>query len=65
MDLIDAMEDGKQDKAESIVKNIEKLRSDYTSGFVRYREALEQGEDVQKEVDNVIGDLENSGYIQE
>ena len=65
MDLIDAMEDGKQDKAESIVKKIEKLRSDYTSGFVRYREALEQGEDVQKEVDNVIGDLENSGYIQE
>lgn len=37
MDLIDAMEDGKQDKSESIVKKIEKLRSDYTSGFVRYR----------------------------
>lgn len=54
-----------EDKAESIVKKIEKLRSDYTSGFVRYREALEQGEDVQKEVDNVIGDLEDSGYIQE
>lgn len=35
MDLIDAMEDGKQDKSESIVKKIEKLRSDYTSGFVR------------------------------
>ena len=65
MDLIDAMEDGKQDKAESIVKKIEKLRSDYTSGFVRYREALEQGEDVQKEVDDVIGELEDSGYIQE
>lgn len=30
-----------------------------------YREALEQGEDVQKEVDDVIGDLEDSGYIQE
>ena len=43
---------------------IEKLRSDYTSGFVRYREALEQGEDIQKEVDDVIGDLEDNGYIQ-
>ncbi|MBE8228794.1 hypothetical protein IQA72_17435, partial [Leptospira borgpetersenii serovar Ballum] len=39
MDLIDAMEDGQQDTAESIVKKIDRLRSDYTSGFVRYREA--------------------------
>ena len=65
MDLIDAMEDGNQDKAESIVKKIDKLRSEYVSGFVQYREALEQGEDVQKEVDEVISDLEDSGYIQE
>lgn len=65
MDLIDAMEDGQQDKAESIVKKIEKLRSDYVSGFVRYRESLEQGEDVQREVDEVIADLEDSGYIKE
>ncbi|WP_353422451.1 hypothetical protein [Staphylococcus warneri] len=41
MDLIDAMEDGKQDKAESIVKKIEKLRSDYTVALYA-REALEQ-----------------------
>ncbi|HGO3224510.1 TPA: hypothetical protein ACK0ZC_002825 [Staphylococcus aureus] len=65
MDLIDAMEDGQQDTAESIVKKIDKLRSDYTSGFVRYREALEQGEDVQKEVDEVIADLEDGGYAKE
>ncbi len=65
MDLIDAMEDGQQDTAESIVKKIDKLRSDYTSGFVRYREALEQGEDVQKEVDEVIADLEDGGYAKD
>lgn len=65
MDLIDAMEDGQQDTAESIVKKIDRLRSDYTSGFVRYREALEQGEDVQKEVDEVIADLEDGGYAKE
>ncbi len=65
MDLIDAMEDGQQDTAESIVKKIDKLRNDYTSGFVRYREALEQGEDVQKEVDEVIADLEDGGYAKE
>ncbi|HAR5548098.1 TPA: hypothetical protein I1T43_002882, partial [Staphylococcus aureus] len=65
MDLIDAMEDGQQDTAESIVKNIDKLRSDYTSGFVRYREALEQGADIQKEVDEVIADLEDGGYVKE
>ncbi|HDJ2073050.1 TPA: hypothetical protein PPU89_002726 [Staphylococcus aureus] len=65
MDLIDAMEDGQQDSAESIVKKIDRLRSDYTSGFVRYREALEQGEDVQKEVDEVIADLEDGGYAKE
>ncbi|HDE0571490.1 TPA: hypothetical protein PB658_000524 [Staphylococcus aureus] len=65
MDLIDAMEDGQQDTAESIVKKIDRLRSDYTSGFVRYRETLEQGEDVQKEVDEVIADLEDGGYAKE
>lgn len=65
MDLIDAMEDGQQDTAESIVKKIDKLRSDYTSGFVRYREALEQGVDIQKEVDEVIADLEDGGYVKE
>lgn len=65
MDLIDAMEDGQQDTAQSIVKKIDRLRSDYTSGFVRYREALEQGEDVQKEVDEVIADLEDGGYAKE
>ncbi|MBJ8312942.1 hypothetical protein JGZ20_13025, partial [Staphylococcus pseudintermedius] len=41
------------------------LRSEYISGFVRYREALEQGEDIQKEVDEVIGDLEDGGYVKE
>ncbi|ELP8663706.1 hypothetical protein QTV19_002629, partial [Staphylococcus pseudintermedius] len=65
MDLIDAMEEGKQDASESIVKKIDRLRSEYISGFVRYREALEQGEDVQKEVDEVTGDLEDGGYVRE
>ncbi|HGX1293524.1 TPA: hypothetical protein ACNSFF_002814 [Staphylococcus aureus] len=65
MDLIDAMEAGKQDASESIVKKIDRLRSEYISGFVRYREALEQGEDIQKEVDEVIGDLEDGGYSKE
>ncbi|NDQ43850.1 hypothetical protein GZ144_09345 [Staphylococcus aureus] len=65
MDLIDAMESGQQETSESIVKKIERLRSEYTDEFVRYREALEQGEDVQKEVDDVIADLEDGGYIKE
>ncbi|MCO4360870.1 hypothetical protein MTR10_10630 [Staphylococcus agnetis] len=65
MDLIDAMESGQQETSESIMQKIERLRSEYTSGFVRYREVLEQGEDVQKEVDDVIGDLEDGGYIKE
>ncbi|EHV5288590.1 hypothetical protein K0T85_002426 [Staphylococcus pseudintermedius] len=65
MDLIDAMEEGKQDASESIVKKIDRLRSEYISGFVRYREGLEQGEDIQKEVDEVIGDLEDGGYVKE
>lgn len=59
------MESGQQETSESIMQKIERLRSEYTSGFVRYREALEQGEDVQKEVDDVIGDLEDGGYIKE
>ncbi|HDA2604657.1 TPA: hypothetical protein R8C65_002774 [Staphylococcus aureus] len=65
MDLVDAMESGQQEISESIVQKIEKLRSEYTSGFVRYREALERGEDVQREVDDVIANLEDGRYIKE
>ncbi|WP_215392875.1 hypothetical protein [Staphylococcus aureus] len=65
MDLIDALESGQQETSESIVQKIERLRSEYTSGFVRYREALEQGENVQKEVDDIIADLEDGGYTKE
>ncbi|HHD1124082.1 TPA: hypothetical protein ACN1ZG_002277, partial [Staphylococcus aureus] len=65
MDLVDAMESGQQETSESIVQKIEKLRSEYTSGFVRYREALERGEDVQREVDDVIANLEDGSYIKE
>lgn len=65
MDLVDAMESGQQETSESIVQKIEKLRSEYTSGFVSYREALERGEDVQREVDDVIANLEDGRYIKE
>ncbi|KIX91497.1 hypothetical protein TP70_02025, partial [Staphylococcus microti] len=65
MDLIDAMEDGQQDKSESIVKKIDRLKSNYINGFAHYRDAIEKGENIQKEIDEVIADLEDGGYKRE
>lgn len=61
----EAMSSSAEAKAESIVAQISRLRSEYVSSFVTYREAIEQGEDVQKDVDDVIAALEDAGYVKE
>ena len=62
MDVVDATRSENNDIAQNIIRRIERLRIEYISSFVEYREALEQGEDVASEVQDVINTLEDAGF---
>lgn len=65
MELAETTGSGGQDIAQSIVNDIERVRSEYTGSFVMYRQALEDGEDVKQEIENIIARLEDAGYSKE
>lgn len=65
MELAEATGSGGQDTTQSIINDIERVRSEYTGSFVMYRQALEDGEDVQQEVERIIAGLEDAGYSKE
>lgn len=65
MELVEAMGGGNKDVKQSIISQISRVRSEYISSFVTYRQALEQGEDVRQEIEYIIGDLEDAGFAKE
>ncbi|HDE6301444.1 TPA: hypothetical protein PDR50_002939 [Staphylococcus aureus] len=65
MELVEAMGSGNKDVKQSIISQISRVRSEYISSFVTYRQALEQGEDVRQEIEYIIGDLEDAGFAKE
>lgn len=64
-EYVEAMRNSNHDESEGIIRHIERIRSEYFGSFVTYRKAIEQGEDIQKEVDDVIAALEDADFIKE
>ena len=62
MDVVDAVRSENKDAAQNIIRRIERVRIEYVSSFVDYRESLEQGEDVAAEIQDVINSLEDAGF---
>lgn len=62
MDVVEATRSENKDAAQNIIRRIERVRIEYISSFVDYRESLEQGEDVGVEIQDVISSLEDAGF---
>ena len=65
MDLIDAMKGKGEDVKKSIISRINNVQSEYTSSFVTFRSAYDNGVDVSRIVSGIISELEDAGYSQE
>lgn len=65
MDLIDAMKGKGEDVKKAIISRINSVQSEYTTSFVTFRNAYDEGVDVSKVISGIISELEDAGYTQE
>lgn len=65
MDLMDAMKGKGEDVKKAIISRINSVQSEYTTSFVTFRNAYDEGVDVSKVISGIISELEDAGYTQE
>lgn len=64
-ELVDSMKNMEEDTKQSIMKKIDRVRSEYVSSFVNYRKSFENGENVPQLIIEIIKDLDNNGFSEE
>lgn len=64
-ELVDSMKNIEEDTKQSIMKKIDRVRSEYVSSFVNYRKSFENGENVPQLIIEIIKDLNNNGFSEE